>query len=195
MSMRQLMKDTVAVVKPDGQRIDGIKACVQPDLVFMEESDLAGFPFEERDKIIRKLPNGCEEVYLVHDRGYYPRFGGIAAHYQAKVRKESAVSFGRPSSVTYNLNGAASKVNVNSVDSSVNVVTTSNSSFDQLRTLIEQSIADAGKRSELLDHLDLMENSKSGADYSSRYTAFIAAAADHMTLIAPFIPFLTALLK
>lgn len=121
--MRELMNDTVSIVKPDGQRIDGIKACVQPDMVFMEEHDLAGFVFEERDKVIRKLPNGSEEIYLVLDRGYYSGMGGIKAHYQAKVRKESAISASRPS-VTYNLHGAASRVNINSVDSSLNVVNT-----------------------------------------------------------------------
>ena len=193
--MREFMNDSISITKPDGQHIEGIRACVQPDTVFIEESALAGFPFEERDKVIRKLPNGCEEVYLVHDRGYYPRFGGIAAHYQAKVRKESAVAFGRPPAITYNLNGAASRVNVNSVDSSINVVTTSDDSFEQLRAMIEQSISNAGKRSELLGHIEHMEDSKGSTDYSNRYTAFVAAAADHMTLVAPFIPFLTSLLK
>lgn len=193
--MRELMKDTVSIVKPDGQRIDGIRACVQPDMVFMEEHDLAGFVFEERDKVIRKLPNGSEEIYLVLDRGYYTGMGGIKAHYQAKVRKESAISASRPS-VTYNLHGAASRVNINSVDSSLNVVNTAaDDGFQRLRALIEQSIGDASRRSELLDHVDQMESTKGSADYSSRYTAFISAAADHMTLIAPLIPFLTGLLK
>ncbi|MCE5322425.1 hypothetical protein LLG46_03800 [bacterium] len=190
------MNDTISIVKPNGRRIDSITAFVDSNMVFMEESDLAGFPFEERDRIIRRLPNGCEEVYLVMDRGYNSSFAGEAAHYQAKVRKESAVSFGRPSAVTYNLNGAASRVNVNSIDSSVNVVNAANDdSFQQLRALIEQNISEPRKRAELLDHVNQLKNTSGGADYKSRYTAFIAAAADHMTLIAPFIPFLTGLLK
>ena len=195
MSMRGLMKDTVSIVKPDGRHIDGIKAHVQPDKVFMEEHDLASFVFEEGDKVIRKLPNGSEEIYLVLDRGYYSAIGSFNAHYQAKVRKESAISTSSPP-VTYNLHGAASKVNINSIDSSTSVINMAvDDGFQQLRTLLEQIICDASKKSELLDYVNQMESAKGSVDYSSRYTAFISAAADHMALIAPLIPFLTGLLK
>lgn len=193
--MRALMKDTVAILKPDGQRIDGVRACVQPDTIFMQERDLAGFVFEESDRIMRRLPNGSQEIYLVLDRGYYSAIGGIQAHYQAKVKKESAVDTSRPS-VTYNLHGAAARVNINSVDSSLNVVNIeAGDGFQQLRALIEQGIGDATRKSELLDHVDQMEHAQGSADYCSRYTSFISAAADHMTLIASLIPFLTGLLK
>jgi hypothetical protein len=84
-----LPNDIVSLVKVNGQRYGNIKSLVQPELVFISDSTL---PIEEGDKIIRELPNGLTETYLVLDRGYYPTFHGMAAHYQVKVQKETAIS-------------------------------------------------------------------------------------------------------
>ena len=73
---------------------NAIKANVQPTQI---TTDQAKLPVEEGDFIERALPNGNLETYLVMDRGFYSRFGGVPDHYQMKVRKESAIDSARKS--------------------------------------------------------------------------------------------------
>ena len=81
---RDLMDDNVKLVKQNGQVIENIIANVQPKLIFIDDVKI---PIEEGDHIIRKLPNGLEEIYKILDRGFYNNSGGIPAHYQIKVQK------------------------------------------------------------------------------------------------------------
>lgn len=88
------MRDKVSLVKQDGAQFDNIQASVQPGKIFIDDASL---PIEEGDRIKRKLPSGLTESYLVLDRGYYEGIGGIPAHYQIKVRKETAIRNEHPS--------------------------------------------------------------------------------------------------
>ena len=87
-SFNNMLNDVVSLIKANGQRYDNIKASVQPQMIFISDSTL---PIEEGDKIFRELPNGLTETYIVLDRGYYQKFHSMAAHYQVKVRKETAI--------------------------------------------------------------------------------------------------------
>lgn len=58
---------------------------------------------EEGDKILRHLPNGLLESYIVLDRGYREKFHEIPARYQMKVKKESAIDVEKTSSMQFNI--------------------------------------------------------------------------------------------
>lgn len=90
------MRDKVSIVKQDGRRFDDIRANVQQGIIFIDDASL---PVEEGDRIKRTLPNGLIESYLVVDRGYYERVGGIPAHYQIEVRRETTIKNEHPSSI------------------------------------------------------------------------------------------------
>ena len=84
MSFSSLMKDTVSLLKKNGEKTDGIKASVQKRKIFINRSDVL---IETGDLIQRKMSNGGEETYEVIDPGFYERHGSIAAHYQMDVKK------------------------------------------------------------------------------------------------------------
>jgi hypothetical protein len=84
----RMLTDSVSLVKTDGRQYDGIKAFVQPEMIFIADETL---PIEEGDKITRQLPNGLIESYLILERGYMSPVRGIDAHYQVKVRKETTI--------------------------------------------------------------------------------------------------------
>lgn len=84
MSFSSLMKDTVSLLKKNGEKTDGIKASVQKRKIFIDRSDVL---IETGDLIQRKMSNGGEETYEVIDPGFYERHGSIAAHYQMDVKK------------------------------------------------------------------------------------------------------------
>ncbi|OOR59994.1 hypothetical protein BGP34_04095 [Bacillus mycoides] len=56
----------VSLLKQNGQCIDDIEAHIQSKVIFIEDISI---PIEEGDKILRVLPNGLSETYLVLDRG------------------------------------------------------------------------------------------------------------------------------
>ncbi|OAB32705.1 hypothetical protein PMSD_17195 [Paenibacillus macquariensis subsp. defensor] len=98
--LRQIMRDTVTLIKANGEKFENIRAGVQRDKIFIEDVKL---PIEEGDKIIRLLSNGLSESYLILDRGFYDRTLGMPAHYQMKVKKESAIDLEKSSSMHFNI--------------------------------------------------------------------------------------------
>jgi hypothetical protein len=96
----------------------------------------------------------------------------------------------------FHLKGDNSRVNMNSHDQSVNIVTTSGDQiFASLKREITSHIPAGNGQDEILDRLAQLEKAQSSPTFAQRYTEFISVAADHMTLIAPFVPALTEMLQ
>lgn len=182
----------VSLLKQNGQRIDGIEAHVQSKVIFIEDVSV---PIEEADKIIRVLPNGLFETYVVLDRGYFdavsPRMG---AHYQVKVKKETTLRM-ETKSVTNSYNNCFNnneKVNFESQDHSINFKIESNQSqFAELKETIKSQIINETEQQELLTVVTELEDNVGSSNYGESYKKFISVAADHMTVVAPFLPLLT----
>lgn len=85
MAFGQLMRDTLSLVKRDGSRTDGIKGSVQKDKIFIHRSDIA---IEEGDHLIRSMPHGGVEEYVVIEPNFRQGLGSIPAGYQAEVRRK-----------------------------------------------------------------------------------------------------------
>ncbi|MCA1586233.1 MAG: hypothetical protein LC791_16160 [Acidobacteria bacterium] len=91
--------------------------------------------------------------------------------------------------MVYNITGSNPRVNVNSTDHSTNVVNVSaDDLFDKLRRALGAGVADESKRNELLERAMALHDAVHQSSYVARYQEFIASAADHMTLLSPFIP-------
>jgi len=152
-------------------------------------------PLEEDDKIYRILPNGLVETYIVLDRGFYSASHGIRGHYQAKVRKERSIKKAEYKSITNvnNVSGNNSRVNINSTDNSLNYVNNSSMLFKDLKKAL-LTIEDDKAKIESIELLKEMEDTKNTPSFLNKYQSFIGILANHMTLIAPFIPALTQLI-
>lgn len=185
--------ERVTLVKKDGQRFEDVRALVQSGLIMTNNPEL---PIEEGDQFERHLPSGIVDVFTVVDSGFHRRFHGIPAHYQSKVRKNTATS--RPAAgpqVVYNLIGSNARVNIQSSDSSTNVVSVESAVlFDDLREAIRNSSLDSTVVQKLIQNVNAMQSATGTKTFGERYKEFVVAAADHMTLVAPFVPALTQLL-
>ncbi len=96
---------------------------------------------------------------------------------------------------TYYVQGENARVNVNSTDNSVNVVMESKEEFfGTLQQRIESGVPEGDERLKILDALTVLRESHGKPSFAQRYTDFIAAAANHMTVIVPFVPALTEML-
>ena len=193
MTFEPFLTDKVTLVNKDGTTHENIPAGVQAKLILIADASL---PIEAGDEIKRLLPSGKEETFVVTDPGFYQQFGDVPAHYQIKYKRDDAASQGHPGGVTVNVSGGDNtRVNVGSVDQSVNVSKSQvGATFDQTRELVRDGVADATERGRLLEKIDQMERAHGKDGFAQAYKDFMAVAADHVTVLGPVMAALAALL-
>ena len=108
-------------------------------------------------------------------------------------RKEATVS--RSEMVIYNVTGANSRFNINSIDASTNIINKAPSEmFEALREAIRLGISKSDEREKLLAQTVEMEEQVGKIGFTEKYSRFIRDAANHIQIISPFLPALTQLL-
>lgn len=152
-----LMNDKVALVKKDGRRFENLAASVQSGLILTQNPQI---PIEDGDRFERHLPSGIVESFSILDAGFTQGLHGIPPHYQSKVQKETAIP--RPpaaaSHVVYNLVGPNARVNIQSADSSTNIVNMEAAAlFDDLRSTVRDAIKDSLLEGQLVARIDAMQ--------------------------------------
>jgi len=96
----------------------------------------------------------------------------------------------------YHVYGHQPRWNMNSTDHSVNVVSASSEQiFANLRQQIAEQVPAGEEQNDILDRLSQLEQAQGSRSFGQKYSDFIASAANHMSLIAPFIPALTEILS
>jgi hypothetical protein len=86
-------------------------------------------------------------------------------------------------------------VNLSSTDNSINISNSSfNNIFKDLSTALRNEISDNEKLDVLLKELNELKDSVNTSKYKEKYNNFIQSAANHMIIVAPFIPALTKFL-
>jgi hypothetical protein len=117
---------------------------------------------------------------------------------EIECRKDLQSSSARNSSVvgnTFNLTGPHSRLNVQSHDQSTSVIIQNTENvFAEIRQTLENGIGSEEVLTEILGKLAELEEAKGTTSFMQKYQAFIASAANHMSLIAPFLPALTQML-
>jgi hypothetical protein len=90
---------------------------------------------------------------------------------------------------------SAGRVNLNSTDNSINISDVSfEKFFDDMSMTLKNKISDKENLDLLLKELNELKKSVNTPNYKQKYNDFIQVAANHMTIIAPFIPALSKLL-
>jgi hypothetical protein len=140
--------------------------------------------------------SGLEEQYPRLVEG---RVGLSAAWIKTHIDRKRLMAKKTEGSTTsinvYHVNGSNNRWLTNSQDFSVNVVTQSSEQiFATLRKQVESSVPEGDEKRDILEKIVAMEKSDNTPAFKQRYTDFIAAAANHMALIGPFIPALTEML-
>lgn len=136
MALASLLRDTITLVKQNGETFTNIKASVQKTKIYTQRADLI---IETGDIIERTATNGLKESYRVIDPGFHEKLHSIPAGYQMDVQKLGVPQQEHTSShVTYNIQGSNNRINQNSVDNSVNIVNETNELQQKLNELREE---------------------------------------------------------
>ncbi|MBX9936744.1 MAG: hypothetical protein K2Y10_09140 [Burkholderiaceae bacterium] len=102
----------------------------------------------------------------------------------APVEKESGITIGH-------ING---KVNINSTDNSTNITIDSSPIFGGLSSAISNAPIEEKQKTQLLAKVEELKQAEGTDGFVQKYKEFMQNAANHMTVVAPFIPALTTLL-
>jgi len=131
----------------------------------------------------------------------YPRMVAQAVGLSANLvkteidRRRLRTKMERSPITNYYVQGENARVNVNTTDNSLNVVMESKEEFfGTLQQRIESGVPEGDERRKILDALTVLRESHGNPSFAKRYTDFMAAAANHITVIVPFIPALTEML-
>lgn len=187
------LNETVTILKADGTRIEGVSARYHQETSKVVIGD-GSLRLEDGDTIERSLPNGLKDRFIVEDRGFHAPTNTHEAHFQAKVRKEGAPS-AAGTTHNYHLYGPNSRVNMGSVDKSVNTyIGGSQTVFHDLRQLALSHLQDEPRRAEVLAAVDGMEQSQGSPGFTQKYCEFMGVVADHMGVFGPLLPMLSQLL-
>lgn len=144
--------DSISIIKPDGSRVDNLKASVQNKGIYLFRSDVL---VETNDIVERKMSNGGKEEFRVIDPGFHEKIASISAHYQMKVEKLGLPSKQGTIKTIYNI-GDNAKIYNNSVDQSINI---HNHNVEIVKTLDElkreiEKISNELQRQEALEIFD-----------------------------------------
>ena len=192
--LKDLLRDIVTIRTKDGTTYPDVRASVQPGKILTQRSDI---PIQPGDEVVRRIPSGIDEAFVVDDPGFQAGLHGIPSFYQMRVhRADAPARSSRGGTVIYNLTGAHARFNINSVDSSTNVVNQAPTEFFQaLRAAIESRIPLGQVQEDLLSRASDLEEEAGKPGFAQRYAQFMALAANHMEVLAPFIPALTQMLS
>ena len=192
MPFSQLLTDNVTLVKKNGTVVrKDIKASVQSKMIFVHDQDL---PIEVGDHFLRQLPSGLVEDYIVDDPGFHARLQSIPPHFQTKVHRSDRPAT-QPQTIINNIVGDNARVNINSIDNSTNIVNSETLFKDMLKAV--EKIDDKSQRELVAATISAMNAAHKRQDGTllSKYKEFVTAAANHMTILAPFLPAITNLLS
>lgn len=87
------------------------------------------------------------------------------------------------------------KVNIHSTDNSTNTYSQSNPIFIQLQDAISKSTIPQIEREQLIRNIGEMSETHGKPSFMEKYKDFIQNAANHMSVVSPFIPALSGLLS
>lgn len=104
MDLRSLQRDKVFIEKADGSRTGPHKATVSQNTAIISDDQL---DVNDGEKLIRPLPNGKEEVYLILNAEFSPGLASIPAHFNLTLQKATAVQASPARQTTVNIHNSS----------------------------------------------------------------------------------------
>lgn len=190
--MDSLFNEKVTLIKKNGDRVPGIKAAVTPGEITSGDEEIS---IEVGDTFERILPAGQVEHYEILDPGYIR--GPGKGYYISKVKnKEVEEKRQREATVVYNVSGPNARLNINSNDSSTNVISlTPDELFDRMEEKARSIDGNAKEVEAIIEAIDELRVSYESGGFWQKYTRFMQVAANHAAVFAPFMPALSQLVS
>jgi hypothetical protein len=181
--------DDIEVVSPSGEVRCRVKGYYSGEQFIVDDMKA---DIQPGDEIRRALPNGKDEVFTVEDPKLY-RGGPFGSHYQIAISRRGSFEHKTGGHYQIHLSGQNARVNIASTDNSTNTANHSQL-FTEIREAIDKGVSDTAQRGSIKEHLTEIERAKTKTSFIKAYQELIATAADHITVLSPFLPAITALM-
>ena len=181
---RSLPTSSCDVVTATGQLIATTKAAILPQNIIIFDTSI---PINVGDEIRRKLPSGQDETFEVTDPTFFQEFHGTKAHYQLKYRRKGTFPHGAGGNYTVQVTGSNSRVNIGSTDRSTNIVVEGDV-FGNLTAALRKDVRPGPELDRLVAAIEEMRAQQKTPSFASAYQKFVSISADHIGIIAPFLP-------
>lgn len=182
--------EKIDIVAPEGEIRSSVLAYFAGNIFIIEDMSV---DIQTGDEIRRPLPNGKEQAFTVMNPVCYLS-GPIAPHYQVKIAPKGTFDQHKGGHNQVTVSGPNSRVNIGSHDSSVNVAISDNV-FNDIRKALANAGIDSGELAVLQKKIAAMEAADDQSTFSKAYQGFVGSLADHITVVAPFLPALTQVLS
>ena len=103
MAFDDLMSDIVMLVKAGGDRHGPYKSVLTSDKCMINDASLDAEP---GDEIVRTLPNGRDEHYIILRADFRQGFGGIPSGYDLALTKRQQILPHKPKETTVNIHNS-----------------------------------------------------------------------------------------
>ena len=152
--------------------------------IIVESLDRAPWAVREMiavfDDQLRLLAAVRETIFLLKQTHLYKIEKG-----EIPVEKESSI----------NIHQGSGKININSTDNSTNITIESSPIFAMITEAVTNSSIGTNEKEKLLNCIEAMKKTKGKPTFVDSYKDFIQNAANHMSVVSPFIPALTSLIS
>ena len=130
-------------------------------------------PIVEGQYIIRKLPNGVNEKYEIINSKYNKGNENVCDFYKLTLKKST-------------IKNKETKTIINNIYNCEKVI------LNEIKKILDSIQENNKEKKELFDEMCKNIGKKT---FLEKYQLFIASMADHITVLTPFIPFLTSLIN
>lgn len=179
-AFKQIETDQLTIIK-EGNVKGIINASVQKNEIFTHDVSV---PIEKDDIFVRKIFNGVEEKYRVVNPNFYKGIATMPSHYEVEVQKLGIDKLNDYNNI-YNV--SAEKVNINSVDNSLNIKNDCEFFNDMIKILDK---ANVDNKNEILDAINEMKNNYGKPSFKDKVNDFLQIVGNCITLFKTIIPFL-----
>lgn len=192
----ELPLDNLTLVKKSGEIAGNIKGNVQKNEIYTDD---ISYDIDKGDRLIRMLPNSKQEYFEVSScefvRGMLEIPDHYIIHYDRDIKSRNCVSnYGNNISISA---PNAEKIFVGSIDNSIsNDTYNSNNTYciplyEQLRQVASQ----IPNNQLIITAINEMEKAHNTPSFKDKYLEFMQAAANHVTVFAPFMATLLSFLN
>jgi len=184
------LNSNLVLKKKNGEIVQDVQGFVSPESIIIEDLNLV---IDEGDIFSRVLPNQKIEDFEVTSISFnnMPKPG----FYRIKYRKnlQAMEKNVHPTTIIHANN---SRIYSNSIDNSVSFdITNIVENFAKLEELIQANITDDKEKKTIVESIEQLKQSVNSPNYITRYKEFIYVAQKHISIVAPFLPYLSSLLK
>ena len=178
------------IVNPAGELVGTTQALFDRKVIIVTDTKIS---IAAGDEIRRRLPSGQDDVFEVIEPTFYQNLHGIPAHYQIQFKRKGTFGHRQGGNYTLHVSGNNARVNVGSHDQSTNIVV-GGDVLGNLTTALKSGVSDQQRLEELLAAVNEMRAAKGKSNFAAAYQKFVALCAEHITIVAPFLPALASMI-